>query len=42
MITSDKMIFPTEAEETSDKTVKTASLYAKQETIVTGLLKGVR
>ncbi|KAH9635260.1 hypothetical protein HF086_001916 [Spodoptera exigua] len=31
-----------ETEETSDKTIKTASLYAKQETIVTGLLKGVR
>lgn len=31
-----------EIEERSDKTVKTASLYAKQETIVTGLLKGVR
>ncbi|PZC75288.1 hypothetical protein B5X24_HaOG206490 [Helicoverpa armigera] len=31
-----------ETEETSDKTIKTASLYAKQETVVTGLLKGVR
>ncbi|KAJ0171775.1 hypothetical protein K1T71_012538 [Dendrolimus kikuchii] len=31
-----------DAEEASDKTVKTSSLYAKQETIVTGLLKGVR
>ncbi|CAH0598254.1 unnamed protein product [Chrysodeixis includens] len=31
-----------ETEETSDKTIKTASLYAKQETTVGGLLKGVR
>ncbi|KAJ8708410.1 hypothetical protein PYW07_010535 [Mythimna separata] len=31
-----------ETEETSDKTIKTASLYAKQETVVSGLLKGVR
>lgn len=31
-----------ETEETSDKTIKTASLYAKQDTIITGLLKGVR
>ncbi|XP_028035363.1 Down syndrome cell adhesion molecule-like protein Dscam2 [Bombyx mandarina] len=31
-----------ENEEKSDKTIKTASLYAKQETILSGLLKGVR
>ncbi|XP_026316076.1 Down syndrome cell adhesion molecule-like protein Dscam2 [Hyposmocoma kahamanoa] len=31
-----------ESEEVSDKIVKTASLYSKQETIVSGLLKGVR
>ncbi|KAL4716781.1 hypothetical protein ACJJTC_001937, partial [Scirpophaga incertulas] len=31
-----------ETEETSDKTIKTASLYSKQETVITGLLKGVR
>ncbi|KAL0810846.1 hypothetical protein ABMA28_010156 [Loxostege sticticalis] len=28
--------------EASDKTIKTASLYSKQETVITGLLKGVR
>ncbi|XP_049880957.1 Down syndrome cell adhesion molecule-like protein Dscam2 [Pectinophora gossypiella] len=31
-----------EAEEASDKIIKTTSLYSKQETIITGLLKGVR
>ncbi|KAJ2944823.1 hypothetical protein O0L34_g1715 [Tuta absoluta] len=31
-----------ESEETSDKIIKTASLYSKQETVITGLLKGVR
>ncbi|CAG9792423.1 unnamed protein product [Diatraea saccharalis] len=31
-----------ETEEVSDKTIKTSSLYSKQETVITGLLKGVR
>ncbi|RVE45570.1 hypothetical protein evm_009767 [Chilo suppressalis] len=31
-----------ESEEVSDKTIKTDSLYSKQETTITGLLKGVR
>ncbi|XP_063834012.1 cell adhesion molecule Dscam1-like [Ostrinia nubilalis] len=31
-----------ETEEASDKTIKTTSLYSKQETVITGLLKGVR
>ncbi|XP_053620257.1 cell adhesion molecule Dscam2-like [Plodia interpunctella] len=31
-----------DAEESSDKIIKTSSLYSKQETVITGLLKGVR
>ncbi|XP_052751034.1 cell adhesion molecule Dscam2-like [Galleria mellonella] len=31
-----------DTEESSDKTIKTASLYSKQETTISGLLKGVR
>ncbi|KAI8423609.1 hypothetical protein MSG28_012677 [Choristoneura fumiferana] len=31
-----------ESQEPSDKIIKTASLYSKQETIISGLLKGVR
>ncbi|CAH0714939.1 unnamed protein product, partial [Brenthis ino] len=31
-----------ETQETNDKIIKTSSLYSKQETVITGLLKGVR
>ncbi|XP_069355556.1 cell adhesion molecule Dscam2-like isoform X2 [Maniola hyperantus] len=31
-----------ESQETSDKIIKTSSLYSKQETVISGLLKGVR